>query len=738
MNPQPSDRPQSEAEPADASGNVDDWLRTAREAGRTTGARALLEQAAQRFPHSAAVIHDLARIAEAMRDWPAAEQYWRTFLTLADMWWAFAGLANVLREQGRHQDADTVLVAQFARLSHEPGIFFEYALLAERTQSWTEAAKRWTDAATRFPQRWEGYSGQSRALRQLGDIPAARHLLTTAADGFPNIAQPFHDIARLAEADQDWHAAEQAWRSYLALDQKEWWAHVGLAQTLRRQRRFDEADAVVTSQFARFADEPSIFFEHAAIAEERGHWAEAAERYRTLVRRYPDRPHAVLGLVYMLARLGRRAEGDDILRQTIITHPHNLALRLAFARNAAEIGSEGAADFLQRAKQTRLDFPHEPEAHGFLADAFAANGLFDEAEDCLAPACTQFPGNADLLKRRVTNLAQQSKWDDALSVFDTLDRIQPPNEQAEYERVKLLITAGRWDAAEVRLTAALDRFPRSAMLLAARLDIMIGRGRLDLAIGQWREIERERPADPAGLLFERRLRMLGFGNDPVEAPSVTDEKQHLALKFESLGGNGLGCEFGLVQRAMGAEPLGLLRWADIDTGGLIDALESSFEGVGEPGQTELETVGGALDEYVSMDRRYGFRLHTYVPSGQVTPERMLTQTCRRLSFLKQKLLDDLRRADKILVYKNARHPLSDQELERLRLAIRGYGANTLLYVRYQDEAHRFPSVTAPAPGLLIGHIDTMGLTPDGMPMPIPFNSWMALASNAYALWKAAT
>jgi hypothetical protein len=69
--------------------------------------------------------------------------------------------------------------------------------------------------------------------------------------------------------------------------------------------------------------------------------------------------------------------------------------------------------------------------------------------------------------------------------------------------------------------------------------------------------------------------------------------------------------------------------------------------------------------------------------------------------------------DKILVYKNAKRPLSDNEPERMCLAIRRYGNNTLLYVRYQTEEHRFPSVISPAPGLLIGHINTMGLKHDG-------------------------
>jgi Tfp pilus assembly protein PilF len=76
MNPQPT-------ETRTTGRNADDYLqaaRAAREAGQITEARAMLETAAQHFPDSMAVRHDLARIAEATRDWTGAEHQWRAFL----------------------------------------------------------------------------------------------------------------------------------------------------------------------------------------------------------------------------------------------------------------------------------------------------------------------------------------------------------------------------------------------------------------------------------------------------------------------------------------------------------------------------------------------------------------------------------------------------------------------------------------------------------------------------------
>ena len=71
--------------------------------------------------------------------------------------------------------------------------------------------------------------------------------------------------------------------------------------------------------------------------------------------------------------------------------------------------------------------------------------------------------------------------------------------------------------------------------------------------------------------------------------------EELMLAFESLGDN---CEFGLVQRDGGAEPLGLLRFAGMSLGNLVAALEAKLDGLGtidtvtvypagEPGHREL-------------------------------------------------------------------------------------------------------------------------------------------------------
>jgi hypothetical protein len=187
----------------------------------------------------------------------------------------------------------------------------------------------------------------------------------------------------------------------------------------------------------------------------------------------------------------------------------------------------------------------------------------------------------------------------------------------------------------------------------------------------------------------------------------------LLMGFESLGGGGHGCEFGLLQREFGAEPMGLFRWADIFQEQLSKALETELAGIGEPRHTNVFIPPTtARPEYWTTDKRYHMAMRCFVYPDETPRRRMRTLLTKRFAFLRRKLLDDLRTGGKIFVYKNMKRNLADAELDRLFAACRSYGRNTLLYIRYQDGEHPNGTVRWRRPGLLVGYIDHFSHTPD--------------------------
>jgi hypothetical protein len=197
----------------------------------------------------------------------------------------------------------------------------------------------------------------------------------------------------------------------------------------------------------------------------------------------------------------------------------------------------------------------------------------------------------------------------------------------------------------------------------------------------------------------------------------------LMMQFESLGEN---CEFGLVQRRCGAEPLGLLRFASAPLPVLLAGLRARFEGIGEPGEIDVQ-VSENQQEYLVVDKRFGFLYHPWVLVGEAGPDEIRQREVKRLPFLRRKLLEDLDEARKIFVYRGMRQQ-PQVLIMRLVEALRAYGPVDLLWVTLHDEEHPPGRVEAVAPGLLKGYIDRFA--PGENAHALSLECWIALCRNA--------
>lgn len=230
--------------------------------GRQDEARTLLSQAAAQFSTIPGPLHELARLAYSMRDWTAAEQWYRA-AAACDPGPApvYTGLAAVLWEQGRRADAEAVLMGQFERMAHEPAIFIEYAKLADLARDWPESQKRWFEFCSRFQHLWIGYAGQLVSLRQQKRLSEAAAVLVECWARFPNQAGPFEQRAYIAEAQSDWAVAEAAWKSFIVIDQNFWWAYTFLARSQCRQGRVTSAFETFREARARFPSNVYVVIE---------------------------------------------------------------------------------------------------------------------------------------------------------------------------------------------------------------------------------------------------------------------------------------------------------------------------------------------------------------------------------------------------------------------------------------------------------------------------------------------
>jgi capsular polysaccharide biosynthesis protein len=199
--------------------------------------------------------------------------------------------------------------------------------------------------------------------------------------------------------------------------------------------------------------------------------------------------------------------------------------------------------------------------------------------------------------------------------------------------------------------------------------------------------------------------------------------EKLMLRFESLGDN---CEFGMVQRKAGAEPLGLLRFNGIRVpeqerlGKLVAGLERRFEGLGDPGTCVIDPTG--IELFVS-DSLYDFWYHGGIKTGDEDLDAEALRQGTRLRFLRRKFFEDLENGDKILVWRSSATTRREQ-VQPLMDILRQLGPNTLLWVTEADAGHPPATVEELEPDFLKGYVRR--LSTDRQLVDIEFEPWFAL------------
>jgi hypothetical protein len=135
---------------------------------------------------------------------------------------------------------------------------------------------------------------------------------------------------------------------------------------------------------------------------------------------------------------------------------------------------------------------------------------------------------------------------------------------------------------------------------------------------------------------------------------MTADLRTLALEFESLGDN---CEFAFFQKAVGADQLGLLRWLGLSANHLVNCLQNQFREIDNP--ANLEFAPQSNGEYIVYIQKFDARGHTGVFADKQTLDQVRAGHARKLTFLKNKLLSDLRAGNKIFVYRQNEPILHD-------------------------------------------------------------------------------
>ncbi len=441
---------------------------------------------------------------------------------------------------------------------------------------------------------------------------------------------------------------------------------------------------------------------------------------------------AVGATAFVLMKLRRRGEADRVLKQGLSRSPDNLALLI----NDALLTTQGGDHVEAFAKWEAIRHKHPDCPSAWKESAASARILsrVEEATAIITEALDRFPSDLKVLEEAAHIADRRRDFADALVLWERLASRSKNNPDYVQGYAYNLVMIGRFAEADATLDRAMRRFPLKRGFLATRGLLAMAREDWDGALAIWERYRKKYPDDQAGwenhgrTLTSKYLAAVDSEDPttrlvaPVEIARVEDDaKRTLLLGFESVGSD---CEFGMVQRRYGAEPLGLLRWNYVAYESLMAALAAGFAGMGDPEHTELWK--GGVDEYFVQDKRWGLAMHTFLSSTQVDEAVFLPKMQRRVAYLKDKLLDDVKSGEKTIVFKT--NDVSLDQIKALHQSFCQLGPVRLLWVRSKDVAGPDEAAAGDVreigDGLYAGVVDRMGAAKGYW--DIAFDDWVSI------------
>lgn len=142
--------------------------------GRLEEAESFLGPFLEQFGVNEVALMEMAQIAEARKDWSEALIRWQRLKSKFPMFQpGYRGVIGVLRQLGKTDEIDRVLLELIDRFPDELGHALDYAENAYALGGKLEVARRWASVLERFSNCETAYRHRADALSALGQEEAA-------------------------------------------------------------------------------------------------------------------------------------------------------------------------------------------------------------------------------------------------------------------------------------------------------------------------------------------------------------------------------------------------------------------------------------------------------------------------------------------------------------------------------------------------------------------------------------
>jgi len=546
---------------------------------------------------------------------------------------------------------------------------------------------------------------------------------------------------------------------------------IGHSLALLKEGRGADAEQAIVPAMASHPDDPSVWLAAAQIAEANGALISAACRWEQARTASPSTLAGWIGGCELALRLSQGEKVEALLREALARFPDDFDLQTLEAKSLAlhkdwnaaarawkKLLAQRPADpsLAHEAAQSLLGTPQGRRHRTGMVleilrplianhpDYETAFSLFvatlldsGDTEAAWTAGCTLHntaPGNVELAIACANAALSKGAFAAAAALLLNARRtVETPSPEFEAVLIRAWSQAGEHDRAEKTGTAALERFPGDSRIVEQHVVAAMRRGALDVAEQRARFWSEKFPDSLA--LKKLITRVAPSAASPGVAKwNEQNASAALFMRFESLGAQRAGCDFGGIQAQFGANPVSLLRWANMGLEGLVYGLGCDFEGLGVPEHTRMETrrVGSGEEEYFVEDDRFSYVAHTFIKTHEAPADQVFKQTLRRIRFLREKLLEDLKAAERIFVFKLG-GDYSREKLQLLFSTLRRHGPNMLLCVALSDAEQTAGTIQQIEPGLILGRVSCLGGAADPSRRGTDSAGWQSICQLTAAL-----
>lgn len=339
------------------------------------------------------------------------------------------------------------MIGGLGTLGQSAQLFLMQAAEAMEDGDWRAAAGAYETAIDRDPSALDAYRGLAVAVERLGDTEAAIGHLKAG------LRQPVAEVAKdeTATREQTTKRAdlERTLAGMLVVAQRDREAIVHFRRALELDPKRDDTAEPLANALARQGQ-----LDDALAIYDRLIAAGTAPSAALLIKR-----------ATLLVNLGRGDRAVRDFEQAIATAPEDAAMRLRYADALTFLGRTDAAA-RQRQEAGRLAESDDTVTRIRLlvedARARMARGDFESAVTRFDQALAIDPDQPPLRFELARLLGHLGYLDDALREFRTVADAVPGHAEARRGEVTVLLLAGRFGEARVRLQDALASFPLDA------------------------------------------------------------------------------------------------------------------------------------------------------------------------------------------------------------------------------------------------------------------------------------